>query len=155
VNLDNRILAKISPSLKRALVHANAEDECRVLFLLSPLHEGKTEEKAMQPLKSGEFPDYVSYKRALIERRRYEAEVRQGDTIRALKQLKLNPKGGELGSVVVVEGSVEQLLKGLELPSVTKADIDQHISLSLPLQDTQPPKGTTIEGNHFSTGEIA
>jgi hypothetical protein len=135
VNLDNRILAKISPGLRDALAHANAEDECRVLFLLSPLHERATEAKTAQLPKSAEFPDYVSYKRALIDLRRYAVEARQGDTIRALRQLQLNPQGGELGSVVVVEGRVEQLLKGLELPSVTQADIDQPISLSLPHVD--------------------
>jgi hypothetical protein len=142
VNLDNRILAKISPDLRNALANANAGDECRVLFLLSPA-------KATQLPKSAEFPDYVSYKRALIDLRRYEVEARQGDTIRELKQLRLNPQGGELGSVVVVEGSVEQLLKGLELPTVTKADIDQPIILSCPEQKTEHSENSAVEWNHF------
>ena len=62
-----------------------------------------------------------------------------GSTLQALKELRLDPRGGELTPSVVVEGPVSSILEALQLPGVEAGLFDEPLSIARPAKNHPTP----------------
>lgn len=132
MKLDKRHTEKIDPLLRDALRRAEEKEILRTVMVLGP--ESKDAEKGLreQELDPSQFPSRVEYRQALIKHRQAKLADDIGDTLQALRDLSLTPRGGTISRAVVVEGSARQILASLDLPGVRHASLDRPIQLVEP-----------------------
>jgi hypothetical protein len=134
MNRDTASLAKADPMLREALRNAGDQGIVRAVLVLR--HEPDAGEPPAPPPSA--YPSRVEYRRALIERQRRrlkEGEV--GRTVRALEEMDLKPRGGDLFEIVVVEGPADKVVSALELPGVARGDVDRPLELVNPRPSTE------------------
>ena len=123
---------KTDPLLQDALRQAGEDEILRAVMLLGPADGGDNEEKGWvgQEPDPSQFPSRKAYRQALIEQRQSQLAGDIGQTVEALQELSLAPRGGKISRVVVVEGQTHQILTALDLPGVQHASLDQPIELT-------------------------
>lgn len=129
----NPTLDKADPTLRGLLESSSPDDSLRVILVLA---EPETT-KAISPVRSSS-PEEL--RRILRERQRTRMAQTFGPTLQSLRDLELNPQGGELTSAVVVEGPVSAIREALALPGVTSALHDAPIGLIEPTHREKKPR---------------
>ncbi|ACK73672.1 putative signal transduction protein with Nacht domain protein [Gloeothece citriformis PCC 7424] len=125
MNIEPEQVEKIDPQLCYILLHSQGDERLRVVMSLA---EEKGETLTNQSLTPSQFPSRQAYREALIAQKKQQlAEGTVGQTIEDLKNLSLSVHGGTTSSVVVVEGTAEQILKSLNFSGVHSATLDQII----------------------------
>jgi hypothetical protein len=132
MKLEDRHVQKIDPLLQDALGQAEDEEILRAVMVLGP-ESGDTEKgwrgEAPEP---SQFRSRKAYRQALIEQRQSQLVEDIGQTLEALRDLSLTPRGGKTSRVVVVEGPAHQILTALDLPGVQHASLDRPVELVEP-----------------------
>lgn len=127
MELDRITINKADPSLRDKLQRAPGDETIRVVMVLGNDESGLRLEDQPHP---SQYPTRTAWREALIQRRRLQVAGKIGDTLEDLRRLSLNPQGGSLGTVVVVEGPASKIAKSLELPGVRHATLDMAIGLA-------------------------
>lgn len=125
------------PLMEEVLMQARGEEE---LIAIASL-EMKTL-PVKEPFHPKDFPSYQNYRRALIDYRKREYAEALGETIRQLKQLPIQFRGGELSRVAIVQGTAREMLQVLELPGVCQMTLDRLVALP----DIAPLRFASLEG---------
>ena len=86
-------------------------------------------------LKPNQFASRAAYRKELIACRQKELAKAHHETLAALTELDVHPRGGKIGRTVVIEGTVSQVLSSLELPGVAQASLDRKIGLIQPRKE--------------------
>lgn len=123
---------KIDPLLQDALRQAEGNEILRAVMLLGPESGDAEKVWVSRELDPSQFPSRKAYRQALIEQRQSQLADDIGQTLEALQDLALAPRGGKVSRVVVVEGQAHQILTALDLPGVQHASLDQPIELIEP-----------------------
>lgn len=132
MKLSERQIEKMDPLLLDALRRAQGDEVIRAVMVLGPESGDTKREDVSQALNPARFPSHEVYRRALIAKRKNQLVLRLCDTLRALSELSLTPRGGTTSRAVVVEGTAHQILTSLELPGVSHASLDRPIGLIEP-----------------------
>ena len=137
MKLSERHIAKTDDLLRDALEAATGEETICAVMVLAPDAEERAAEGVETPSvpQPSEFPSRAAYRQALIERRQAATRHGIGKTKQDLANLSLNPRGGEIGATVVVEGPASRVLASLDLPGVRHASLDRRIDLVKPRRD--------------------
>lgn len=139
MNLDQTTLDKMDAALREKLALATEDEVIRAVILLDPeTYKSKGDQtegqesaaEAETDLDPAHFASRLEYRKALISKRQEEMRRGVGPTLQALAALSLNPRGGRMGSNVVVEGMASQIMASLHLPGVRHAALDQPIMLT-------------------------
>ncbi len=132
MKLDEKCVVKIDPLLQEALIDAEGDQLIRAVMVLGPENEEIERKYLGQKIEQAQFSSRESYRQALIERRKRQLEASIGNTLQALQELSLAPRGGKITRTVVIEGQARQILEALHLPGVRHAILDQPIRLIEP-----------------------
>ncbi|MEM9542683.1 MAG: NACHT domain-containing protein, partial [Cyanobacteria bacterium P01_E01_bin.42] len=124
MKLKPEYLEKLDPLTEEVLMQARGEEE---LIAIASLEMKTPPEK--EPFHPKDFPSYQDYRRALIDYRKREYAEALGETIRQLKQLPVQFRGGELSRVAIVQGTAQEMLQVLELPGVRQMTLDRLVAL--------------------------
>ena len=127
MNLAENQINKIDPLLKEFLINAKGDEKIRVIMALGDKNQ-LSNSQVLPTLEHGNFSSPTAYRQALIELRKNQLSESIGKTIQELQNLSLNPLGGIMNSVVVVEGSATDISKAMELPGVNSALLDQEVN---------------------------
>jgi len=119
------VLAKADPLLADKFNSASSQEVVKVVLAL---------------IDPGASSDHVhattatEYRIALTNRRRHQIALVHTETIKSLKLLHLNPKGGQVTTTVIVEGPIAAVEEALKLPGVRSASLDCEFELIRPLK---------------------
>lgn len=123
MNLEAVHRLKANPSLLEALQKAWAYKWLTVIMRLG------NDCKSSAKLDPAEYPDRQAYRRAAAEAHQKLIHEEIGDTLAALRKMRLKLDGGRMSQTVVVKGPAKRILKAMELPGVREVDIDGPIGL--------------------------
>ncbi|MFN6558680.1 MAG: NACHT domain-containing protein [Nostoc sp. ChiSLP01] len=127
MKLNNSQIAKIDPLLEQVLIQAKGDEVIRAIMSLGD--ENRISSTLINPLEPQQFISSEAYRRALIEQRESQIAEILGDTIQALKELRLTILGDRLNRIVVVEGTANAILDSLNLTGVNNVTLDRLIAL--------------------------
>ncbi len=133
MKLGEQAIQKADSMLKEFLLEAEGHEPVRAIMLLGD-EETASGETEFSPK---DFSTRAQYQQALVRQRQATLERTLGSIRRALEELQLTTRGGALSRSLVVEGTAEQILRSLELPSVRHASLDRPIKLVRPLEPDQ------------------
>jgi hypothetical protein len=139
VKLSKTHLEKIDPKLQEVLEKAKGDEIVTCLMLLGPELEDAKQRSASEELNPAQFPSRKAYREKAISQRKDELAHNIGITLQKLRDLSLNPRGGNISPTVVVEGMARQILAALELPGVRHASLDRPIELIRPINQGSRP----------------
>ena len=132
MKVEEKDLGKVDPLLREALVRAKGDEVLRAVFLLGGTSKEAHEVGAETGPSPDEFPSRTAYRRAKIAQRQKAVAREIHDTLQALEELSLAPRGGKMGRAVVVEGPARQVSAALGLAGVVHASLDRPIELIKP-----------------------
>lgn len=141
MKLTERHIKKVDSLLLDALMRAQGDEVIRAVMLLGPEHEETEKRGVSQTLDPTQFPSREAYRRALIAKRKSQLTPHLRDTLRALSELSLTPRGGTVSRAVMVEGPAHQILTSLELPGVCHASLDRPVELIGPRRSGREKSG--------------
>lgn len=106
---------KLDSKLWQSFQEARPEDVVTVILIL------RVEDADIygQP-HLADFSNYVEWRKALVEWRKNDLEQQIGSTVQAIKDLDLRVLSEGLMRLVVVTGSIENILKSLDLEKVQR-----------------------------------
>ncbi|NJP04470.1 MAG: hypothetical protein HC837_01960 [Chloroflexaceae bacterium] len=127
---DSGSMQKADQFLQEALRNAQNDQVLRAVMVINDQDEPVTQESVCPPSDPSHYHSRKEYRQALIQRQQESMYLAHDDTLQALRDLKLAPRGGHIGHSVVVEGTASQLIRSLDLPGVLHASLDQAILLT-------------------------
>jgi hypothetical protein len=141
MKVEKRLLQKADPRLREALASAEGREVIRAVVRLGAPGQEENGAASSEGLDPGAFESRQAYRKAQLARRQEEVSRDIGDTVRALDELSLAPRGGKMGRTVVVEGPAHQVAAALGLPGVLHASLDRPMKLVEPRRRRpSPPK---------------
>jgi hypothetical protein len=123
---------KADATLQHALDRAHDDQVLTAILLLEHPDHGGSPPLPSDIVDPSQFPDRVAYRKALIELRQKQMASDNAETLGQLETFQLSPRGGLISHAVVVEGTAANLLHALDLPGVSRAILDQPVSLVRP-----------------------
>jgi hypothetical protein len=124
--ITTNLTRKADSRLRAALRRANPDDVLRVVMILQD--QGPTTDPVVPNDPSG-FLSRADYRHAVLTRRREALRHTLGPALKDLEHLNLKVSGGTLGHAVVADASARQILKSIELDSVTRVVLDRPVRL--------------------------
>jgi hypothetical protein len=130
MKLNNKHLQKIDFPLKQALQNGKEDQILRAVIVLGSENIEDNNVSVSPELDPRQYFSRQDYRRAMIEQRQSQLADEIGKTLKELQDLRLAPRGGNIGRMVVVQGTARQILNSLELPGVRRAALDHPITIA-------------------------
>ncbi len=124
---------EIDSLLQDKLANAPDSEILRVVMRLREENKSNVDRKSISP---ADFTNRIEYRKALIAQRQQQLAGDIGATKKAIENLVFKTYGGINTSSLVVEGTVNQILRSLELSGIESATLDRGFPSVVPPVDS-------------------